>query len=55
MQVYAAPLAGGARAVVLLNRHSSSLEPSGTHNLTAYWKAIGIPVPDMVRTWLCHT
>ena len=48
-QVYAAPLSGGGRAVVLLNRHYLSLHPSGAHNMTVHWKSIGIPAADMVR------
>ena len=36
--------------MVLLNRHYLSLDPSGTHNLTVYWKAVGIPAADKVCT-----
>ena len=52
-QVYAAPLSGGARAVVLLNRHFLIIHPSGAHNLTVHWKSIGIPAADMVRNQRC--
>ena len=53
-QVYAGPLAGGARAVVLFNRHTFSNSPSYTQNLIVYWKTIGLPVTEMVlaRSWL---
>ena len=48
-QIYAAPLSGGSRAVVMLNRHFLSLHPSGTHNMSVHWKTVGIPSADMVR------
>ncbi|KAK9834833.1 hypothetical protein WJX81_002251 [Elliptochloris bilobata] len=48
-EVYAAPLSGGARAVVLLNRHFMSDNRAGTHNMTAFWKAIGIPPAEMTQ------
>lgn len=47
-QVYAGPLAGGARAVVLFNRHTFSDSPGYTQDLTVYWKAIGLPAAEMV-------
>jgi hypothetical protein len=44
MQVWAAPLAGGARAVVLFNRHVASDEKFDEHKMTLHWSMIGYPV-----------
>ena len=46
-QVYAGPLAGGARAVVLLNRHLFA-DTDNMQNITVTWKAIGLPSTDAV-------
>ncbi len=43
-QVWAAPLMGGARAVVMFNRHVSSDEKFDEHNMTLHWSMIGLPV-----------
>ena len=57
-QVYAGPLSGGARAVVLLNRHDAT-DPKNfpAHNLTVYWESIGLPAMEAVRgnTLCCIT
>ena len=42
-QVWAAPLVGGARAVVLFNRHVSSDEKFDEHNMTLHWSMVGLP------------
>jgi alpha-galactosidase len=43
VQVYAAPLVGGSRAVVLFNRYQD-LDPNfAVQNMTVYWESIGIP------------
>lgn len=42
-QVWAAPLAGGSRAVVLFNRHVASDEKFDVHNMTLRWSMIGYP------------
>ena len=42
-QVWAAPLMGGARAVVMFNRHVSSDEKFDEHNMTLHWSMIGLP------------
>lgn len=48
-QVYAAPLVGGARAVVLLNRHQQ-LDPNfAVQNLTVFWRSIGLSPNVTVR------
>ena len=43
-QVWAAPLMGGGRAVVMFNRHVSSDEKFDEHNMTLHWSMIGLPV-----------
>lgn len=43
LQVWAAPLAGGARAVVLFNRHVATDEKFDEHNMTLHWGMIGYP------------
>jgi len=48
-QVYACPLEGGARAVVLFNRHVGSDNKFGAHNITVFWKSIGLPTGAAVR------
>lgn len=35
---------GGARAVVMFNRHVSSDEKFDEHNMTLHWSMIGLPV-----------
>ena len=53
--MYAGPLAGGARAAVLLNRHDAT-DPKNfaAHNLTVFWESIGLPASEPVRrTALC--
>ncbi|KAK9826107.1 hypothetical protein WJX81_004261 [Elliptochloris bilobata] len=42
-EVYACPLDGGSRAVVLFNRHVASDGKFGSHNITIFWKSIGLP------------
>ncbi|CAK0783007.1 hypothetical protein CVIRNUC_006202 [Coccomyxa viridis] len=42
-EVWAAPLLGGARAVVLFNRHVSSDEKFDEHNMTLHWSMVGLP------------
>ena len=49
-QVWAAPLMGGARAVVMFNRHVSSDEKFDEHNMTLHWSMIGLPVDLEVRS-----
>ena len=52
MQIYAAPLEGGSRAVVMFNRHQQ-LDPNfNVQNLTVYWASIGIPVNTTVSLQL---
>ena len=48
-QVWAAPLMGGARAVVMFNRHVSSDEKFDEHNMTLHWSMIGLPVDLEVK------
>jgi len=48
-QVYACPLEGGARAVVLFNRHVGSDNKFGAHNITVFWKSVGLPTGAAVR------
>ncbi|CAL8470506.1 g10048 [Coccomyxa elongata] len=43
-EVWAAPLAGGARAVVLFNRHVASDEKFDEHNMTLHWGMVGYPI-----------
>ena len=43
LQVWAAPLAGGARAVLLFNRHVASDEKFDEHNMTLHWSMVGYP------------
>ena len=49
-QVWAAPLLGGARAVVLFNRHVASDDKFGEHNMTVYWSMVGLPVDAEAST-----
>ena len=56
-QVYAGPLAGGARAVVLLNRHDATdIKNFAAHNLTVFWESLGLPalqqVPHYCFAWV---
>ncbi len=48
-QVYAAPLEGGSRAVVLFNRHVATDNKFSSHNMTVFWKSIGLPPTEQVR------
>lgn len=41
-EIYAAPLVGGARAVVLFNRHQHLDPLFPSQNLTVFWRSIGI-------------
>ena len=50
LQVWAAPLLGGARAVVLFNRHVASDEKFEEHNMTLHWSMVGYPTDMEVRT-----
>lgn len=50
--MWAAPLLGGARAVVLFNRHVSSDEKFDEHNMTLHWSMVGLPEDMEVRTGL---
>lgn len=50
-QVWAAPLVGGVRAVVLFNRHVSSDEKFDEHNMTLHWSMIGLPEDLEVNRW----
>ena len=50
--MWAAPLVGGARAVVLFNRHVSSDEKFDEHNMTLHWSMVGLPVDLEVRARL---
>lgn len=52
-QVWAAPLMGGSRAVVMFNRHVSSDEKFDEHNMTLHWSMIGLPVDLEVRSQAC--
>ncbi|EIE22540.1 Melibiase family protein [Coccomyxa subellipsoidea C-169] len=47
-EVWAAPLLGGARAVVMFNRHVASEEKFEEHNMTLHWSMIGYPVDMQV-------
>ena len=42
LQIYAAPLKGGARAVVLFNRHQQLDPMFNVQNLTVFWGSIGL-------------
>ena len=48
-QVYAGPLEGGSRAVVLFNRHTATDPKFSMHNMTVFWKSIGLPPSERVR------
>ena len=48
-QVYACPLEGGSRAVVLFNRHTATDPKFSMHNMTVFWKSIGLPPTERVR------
>ena len=50
--MWAAPLLGGARAVVLFNRHVSSDEKFDEHNMTLHWSMVGLPEDLEVRAQL---
>ncbi|KAK9834824.1 hypothetical protein WJX81_001388 [Elliptochloris bilobata] len=56
-EVYASLLAGGARAVVLFNRHHAADPNYKTHLLTVCWASIGIPLgqPAIVRDLYLRT
>ena len=49
LQVYAGPLEGGSRAVVLFNRHTATDPKFAMHNMTVFWKSIGLPPTERVR------
>ncbi len=53
MQVYAAPLLGGSRAVVLFNRYQYLDANFPVQNMTVYWDSIGIPANATVRHSWC--
>lgn len=42
LEVYAAPLSGGARAVVMFNRHTTDSQYA-TSNITVTWEQLGLP------------
>lgn len=42
LQIYAAPLQGGSRAVVMFNRHQQLDPLFNVQNLTVFWASIGI-------------
>jgi hypothetical protein len=44
---------GGARAVVLFNRHVSSDEKFDEHNMTLHWSMIGLPEDLEVEHAIC--
>ena len=46
--MYAAPLQGGSRAVVLFNRHVATDSKFSSQNLTVFWKSIGLPPTEQV-------
>lgn len=49
-QVYAAPLKGGSRVVVLFDRHTTfNADKFGAHNITVSWTSIGLPPAEQVR------
>ena len=52
--MWAAPLLGGARAVVLFNRHVSSDEKFDEHNMTLHWSMVGLPEDLEVRAGLSN-
>ena len=45
---------GGARAVVLFNRHVSSDEKFDEHNMTLHWSMVGLPEDLEVCARLSH-
>lgn len=47
--MYAAPLQGGSRAVVLFNRHVATDSKFSSQNMTVFWKSIGLPPTEQVR------
>ena len=49
LQVYAGPLSGGARAVVLFNRHKADVPNWTSHNLTVSWGLLGMCASQTVR------
>lgn len=53
LQIYAAPLQGGSRAVVMFNRHQQLDPLFNVQNLTVYWPSIGIAPNTTVR--ICHS
>lgn len=54
MQVYAAPLQDGSRAVALFNRHLNTDPIFPDQNLTVLWPSIGIPPNVTVRRPFNH-
>ena len=51
LQIYAAPLQGGSRAVVMFNRHQQLDPLFNVQNLTVFWASIGIAANATVRTF----
>ena len=49
LQVWAAPLAGGARAVILFNKHVASDDNFPATEMTVFWSQIGLPPDAQVR------
>ena len=49
LQIYAAPLKGGSRAVVMFNRHQYLDPLFNVQNLTVFWSNIGIAANTTVR------
>lgn len=48
-QVWAAPLAGGGRAVALFNKHVASDDNFPATEMTVYWGQVGLPSDAEVR------
>jgi len=49
-EIYAAPLAGGSRGLVFLNRHCGGTNQYPTVNMTVHWSEIGLP--DGMEAWV---
>ncbi len=54
LQIYAAPLQGGSRAVVMFNRHQQLDPLFNIQNLTVFWASIGI-APNATVCTCCST
>jgi len=55
LQIYAVPLKGGSRAVVMFNQHQFLDPLFNVQNLTVFWSNIGIAANTTVRPLLATT